>query len=161
MISYATPPSFHSSYYERGVSPTSQYLVNAAEQISKHASETITLGWREDLKQQLSEIQSRCDTNGWDGYEAIPISSKTLWAAIHFLTLLPDYIEMPDIVPEPTDEIGFLWEKREDITLLVSVSPETIVFVELFGSSKNHGELAFPSRLPTNIERMLLDYFRI
>jgi len=156
----ATPPPFI-SYYERGVSPISQQLVRVTEQISNHASETISLGWREHLKQQLLEIQSRCNQSGWDGYQAAPICLKTLLAAIEFLKLLPNYIEMPDIVPEPTGEIGFLWEKGEDITLLVSVSPETIVVVELLGSSKSHGERTFPNRLPTNIEKTLLDYFRI
>lgn len=87
------------------------------------------LNSREDLKQQLLEIQERCDTYGWDGYAATPISSKTRLLAISFLELLPDYIEIPDIVPEPTGEIGFLWEKEDDITFLVSVGNETIVSV--------------------------------
>ena len=130
-------------------------------QIRNHASDTISLGWRRALNQQLIEIQSRCDKSNWDGYLALPISQKTMLAAMVFLSLLPDYIEMPDIVPEPTGEIGFLWEKGEDITFLVSVNADTIVFVELFGSNKNHGERKFLYNLPPNIEKTLLDYFCI
>jgi flagellar hook-length control protein FliK len=157
----AISPPFNTSHYELGVSQTSQHLVKYTAQILNHASETISLGWRKALNQQLMDMQSRNNKSGWDGYQANPISQQTMFAAMIFLTLLPDYIEMPDIVPEPTGEIGFLWEKGEDITLLISISPETIVFVELSGSSKSHGERKFPRELPSNIKKTLFDYFRI
>jgi hypothetical protein len=106
-------------------------------------------------------IQSKYSENGWDGYEAAPINLQTMYAAIIFLELLPDRIEMPDIVPEPTGEIGFLWTKGKDVTFVVSVSPDTITFAGLLGSNKNHGETKFLNELPINIEKILLDYFRI
>ncbi|MGC1878629.1 MAG: hypothetical protein WA347_05395 [Rhabdochlamydiaceae bacterium] len=160
MSLYASPP-FYTSHYELGVSQTSRQIAEYTVEIRNHASETISFGWRKVLIQQLREIQSRNDKAGWDGYQAIPITRQTMFAAIIFLMLLPDYIEIPDIVPEPTGEIGFLWEKENDITFIVSVSSETLVFVELFGSSKSHGERKFLRELPDNIEKTLLNYFRI
>lgn len=157
----ANSPLFSASHYELGVSQISQQLAKYTMRIRNHASETISLGWREALNQQIIEIQSRCNKSGWDGYDATPIDKKTMFAAIIFLKLLPDYIAIPDIVPEPSGEIGFSWEKGDDVIFVVSVSSETIVFVELFGPNKNHGERQFLSELPINIERTLLDYFRL
>lgn len=147
------------SHYELGVSSVSRQLVKDERQLCDYESRTILFGWRQALAQQIIEVQHDCKEDDWNGHGAIAITKETMFAALIFLDLLPNHIQAPDINAESTGRIGFLWEKGDDITFVVSVSSETIVFVELCGSSKNRGERRFLNRLPTNIEKTLLDYF--
>ncbi len=152
---------FYSSHYEIGVSRSSQELSKYVREIRNHSSQTFSLGWREILNQQLIDVFARCHGQGWDGYDASPIDYFSIYAASRFLDLLPDDIEIPDIVPEPTGEIGFLWSKGKHVTFVVSVNPDTITFAGLLPTSKNHGEAKFLNELPSAIEKILLDYFAL
>jgi len=152
---------FYTSHYEMGVSRPSQQLTQYVTKIRNHASQTISLGWRESLCQKLMDIYSICNENGWDGYDAISINYPTVYAATILLELLPDNIEIPDVVAEPTGEIGLLWSKGKDVTFVLSVNPNTIIFAGLLGASKTHGETKLLSKLPNNIEEILLDYFSL
>lgn len=150
---------FYSSHYESGVSDSSHELSQYVLKIRNHTSQTISLGWRESLNQQLMDIYSRCSEENWDGYDAIPLDRFTVYAASIFIELLPDNIAIPDIVPEPTGEIGFQWSKGKHVTFVASINPEMITFAGLFGTSKIHGEIKFLNELPSAIEKILLDYF--
>lgn len=150
---------FYSSHYEVGVSTPAQELTQYVIKIRNHASQSISLGWREPLNQQLMDVLSKCNLHGWDGYDANPINHFSIYAASRFLDLLPNNIEIPEIVPEPTGEIGFLWTKGKYLTFVVSVNPDKIIYAGLLGASKNHGETKFLNELPYVIERILLDYF--
>lgn len=155
----AVDPPFYSSHYELGVSTSAQKLTQYVIKIRNHRSQSISLGWREPLNQQLMDVLTKCNSQGWDGYDANPIDHFSIYAASRFLDLLPDNIEIPEIVPEPTGEIGFLWSKGKYITFVVSVNPDKIIFAGLLGASKSHGETKFLNELPCAIERILLDYF--
>lgn len=150
---------FYSSHYEIGVSKPSQELTQYVLKIRIHTSQTIFLGWREILNQKLMDVYSKCHLEGWDGYDAKAIDRFSIYAASRFLDLLPDNIEVPDIIPESTGEVGFLWSKGKNITFAVSVNPNTITFAGLFGMNKNHGEFNFQNELPCPIEKVLSDYF--
>lgn len=152
---------FYSSHYESGVSLSAKELIRYVIKIRNHTSQSISLGWRENLNQQLMDVLSRCNVQGWDGYDANPIDRFSIYAASRFLDLLPDNIEIPEIVPEPTGEIGFLWSKGKHVTFVISVNPDKIIFAGLLGASKNRGETKFLNELPHTIERILLDYFAL
>jgi len=114
--------------------------------------------WKEPLRQKLIQVQSVRTEAGWDGYDATPISRDTVSAATIFLVSLPDSIHVPEIVPDPAGEIAFVW-KSLHADFLVSVSPETLIFAGILESNKIHGELKFSEKIPSHIEKPLLDYF--
>ncbi len=144
-----------------GVSSASKQLTECVWQLRNHVSDTISFGWREILIQDLIEVQSRCNESDWDGYGAVPITKQTMLAAVTLLRFLPDYMMAtpPDIVPEPTGEIGFSWVKNADMHLVVAVSKESIAFAQLIGSKKLHGEMKFLSDFPTDVGKTVLEYF--
>ena len=159
MNAYPVDIPFYSSHYEPGVSSLSQEVSTYIWRIRNHVSQTISLGWRETLNQQLMDVYSRCIEENWDGYDAIAINRSAIYAALIFIELLPDGIRVPEIVPEPTGEIGFEWTNGKYATFVASVNPQIITFAGLFGSGKNHGEVKFLNTLPSIIEKILLDYF--
>lgn len=148
-----------SSYYQSGVSEQSHELLQYTKDIRAHNSRTISFGWKESLYQYLVDICSRCKEENWDGYDARPINQNNFYAASILLDLLPDNVGIPDIIPEPTGEIGFEWSKGKDLIFVLSVNPDTITFAGVLGVNKFHGETKFTNELPENIKRMLFDYF--
>ena len=110
---------------------------------------------REDVKTQnyhklvreLKDIQTACAAADWDGYDALPISENTVARAICFLELLDPSLGIPDIVPEPTGEIGFAWEREGCMTLLISLGPKTIDFIKTSSYISLQGKRSAPCHL--------------
>ncbi|WP_068470548.1 hypothetical protein [Candidatus Protochlamydia phocaeensis] len=159
MNAYPIDLPFYSSHYDLGVSSPSQEVSTYIWRIRNHTSQTMSLGWRETLNQQLMDVYSRCCEENWDGYDAVAINRSAIYATSIFIELLPDGIKIPEIVPEPTGEIGFEWTNGKHAIFAVSVNSQTITFAGLFGSGKSHGEVKFLNVIPSIIEKILLDYF--
>lgn len=146
------------SSYSSGVSEQADELVLIETKIQNHTSQSISLGWRAILNEQLLDLFFECQLEGWDGYDANPINLHTLSSASRFIELLPNNIETPDIVPEPSGEVGFLWS-RKHLTFVISINPDQIIYAGVLASSKLHGEYKFLNELPPHLEQILLDYF--
>ena len=68
---------------------------------------------KEDLQTALAEIESECQTLGWDGYGAKPITPEAISEIRKLLKLLPAYAPAPYIVPAPTGAITLEWRKKK------------------------------------------------
>lgn len=49
---------------------------------------------------------------GWDGYDAVPLSEDTLANAIRALRVALDQVPSPDITPNPNGTLSFEWESE-------------------------------------------------
>jgi len=59
---------------------------------------------------------------------------------------------MPEVVPEPSGEIGLEWSKGKDKVFVVSLSGKNeIVYAGLFGINKVHGVEYFGDAVPSTI----------
>jgi hypothetical protein len=150
---------FSMSQYGLGVSSASQELVACVQQIHNHTEDAIFFSWKAIVRHDLIEAYQNCNEQDWNGYDATPITAQTMLAGMTLLELLPDCM-MPEVVPEPTGKIGFLWEKSPSASFVIAVNSDSIAFAESIGSRKRHGETIFLSTLPDDIEKTLLDYFR-
>ena len=64
------------------------------------------------LVRELKEILKDCSTEGWDGYDAKPIDLVSVRWASNFISLLPEYVSYPELVPETNGELAMVWEKN-------------------------------------------------
>jgi hypothetical protein len=103
----------------------------------------------------LKEVFKDCSEPNWDGSNAISISYGAYCEAEKLLTLLPLSLSMPEIVPEPTGEIGLEWYKDKQFVFVISVGGNNIItYAGIFGEgNKTHGTEVFTESIPPTILR--------
>lgn len=144
-----------------GFSPASEALANLLEKSYEHFREPAYWIQLEHVLSTLSKVFEECFEENWDGYNARPISFEAYEEARRFVELLPSYIPLPEVVPEPTGEIGLEWYKEKQYTFVISVSGCNIInYAGIFGEgNKTHGTEEFfsesiPPTILQNIRRL-------
>ena len=114
---------------------------------------TETLGRSDEVLQSLDEVFDECSVEGWDGYDALPITKCTYNEAKRLIESLPlTTFPIPEVVPEPSGEIGLEWYREERQVFVASVSGRSeIVYAGLLGVNKLHGTEYFGDLLPSEI----------
>ncbi len=113
-----------------------------------------TLGRLDETLQSLDEVYSECSEEGWDGYDAYPITEAAYIEARKFIESLPltSTIPMPEIIPEPNGDIGLEWSKGDRQVFVASFNGNNeIVYAGLFGTNKTHGTEYFGDSIPSKI----------
>jgi len=82
-----------------------------------------TLGRSDEVLQSLDEVFDECSEEGWDGYDALPITKYAYIEAKRLIESLPlTSFPIPEVVPEPSGEIGLEWYREERQVFVASVS---------------------------------------
>jgi len=150
-----------------GSGPNFKELKNYYEKLEEKFHEfrvPETLGrLREEALQSLKEVFEECSEEGWDGYDALPITKYAYIEAKRLIESLPvTAFTMPEVAPEPNGEIGIEWYRENRLVFVVSVSGKNeIVYAGLFGANKTHGTEYFGDSLPSiileNLKRLYKD----
>ena len=124
---------------------------------------TETLGRSDEALQSLDKVFDECSEEGWDGYDALPITKYAYKEAKRLIESLPlTFFPIPEVVPEPSGEIGLEWYREERQVLVASVSGRNeIVYAGLLGVNKSYGTEYFGDFLPSvileNLKRLYKD----
>lgn len=111
----------------------------------------MTLDSGTQLIQELHEVFNECSIENWDGYGALPIQEKALLEAERFITVIPAFMPDPEIVPEPSGDIGLQWSFGENRILTVSFEGRDIItYAAILGSSERTkcGKEKFNNSIP-------------
>jgi hypothetical protein len=133
------------------------------EDIVSVLKKTEALGHMDEALQSLYEVFEECTKEGWDGYDALPITEEAYFAAIKLIKSLPvTAFPMPEVTPEPNGDVGLEWYRENRLVFVVSVSGKSeIVYAGLFGANKTHGTEYFGDSLPSiileNLKRLYKD----
>jgi len=104
------------------------------------------------LINSLLEVYRECARADWDGYGALAITPNTYQEARSVINALPLSMPLPDIVAEPTGEIGFEWRKGKGYIFVVSVGGKyQMTYAGLFGGNSVHGSEYFDRTLPPTV----------
>jgi len=131
--------------------------------IVRRFGETETLGQSDKAIRSLDKEFDECSVEGWDGYDALPITKSTYNEAKRLIESLPlTTFPIPEVVPEPSGEIGLEWYREERQVFVASVSGRNeIVYAGLLGVNKLHGTEYFGYSLPSvileNLKRLYKD----
>jgi hypothetical protein len=148
------------SWPEIGFSDESKHIRYRLLKILAEVRQPISFSWRETLQDELDEIVQDCSKAGWDGYDAEPVSSESAAVAQQLIDALPEHIEVPNVVPDPSGEIALEWRSGDQKHFSVSASETTLVYAGIFGGfSKKYGEERFFGTIPAPILDILSDYF--
>ncbi len=124
---------------------------------------TETLGRSDEVLQSLDNVFDECSEEGWDGYDALPITKYAYIEAKRLIESLPlTSFPIPEVVPEPSGEVGLEWYREERQVFVASVSGRNaIVYAGLLGVNKLHGTEYFGDSLPSiileNLKRLYKD----
>lgn len=151
-------------FYNPGVSDESITLGSIYDEFIQGIGKT-TSGQRIiPMVNDLVEVFNECLEEGWDGYDAQPISIGAYSDALTFLQLLPTSSPPPDVVPEPDSSIGLEWSNQESSRFLVSFDGSgTFAYAGIFsGGNNTHGiesiKDSFPRAIQDFINRLYLKY---
>lgn len=143
-----------------GVSPESRTIQDLLNDARRHARQPISRSWQTFLKDNVREVSKRCAHEGWDGYDASPISTTSALAAVQLIDRLPENLQEPQVVPEPDGEIALEWRSGKDLLFSLTVTGPTLIYAGIIGSNRKYGEERFFDELPQTIGETLSGYFR-
>jgi hypothetical protein len=130
------------------------------KEIRKHADQSIVLGWRQALRDQLADVCHEASVQGWDGYNAEPLTGLAFNAAHRLIDLLPEMMIHPEVVPSPNGEIAFEWDRGVNGLFSIRTHGRLLVYAGLFGTDrKQYGQEPFSDELPRSIATILATYF--
>ncbi|MEC4667912.1 MAG: hypothetical protein VST65_00095 [Nitrospirota bacterium] len=150
-----------SSQWEVGSGPPIAW--NIQEVLIKGGTQTsdpISLRWKDLLIDEILEIAVTCHKEGWDGYDAAPISSEALSRACNLIYSAPDSIRPPEAVPSPDGEIAFEWHIGREKMMTVMPRGEELIYAAILGPNNvENGRKLLSGGWPSSIVNILLEYF--
>jgi hypothetical protein len=89
---------------------------------------------------QLEQLAAECSEQGWDGYDAQPVSGIAKLNAEHFIRMLPDRFPLPEFSAEPDGSISLDWIKSRNSVFTLSIGDnDRVAFAWLDGTDRGHG----------------------
>jgi len=119
---------------------------------TSHARNTAT-DWRTLTRALIEEVALECQSPGWDGYAAQPISMNAKADAQRLVDSLPFGLAPPDTIPDPDGEIALSWDLGPGHVFTVSIGASgTVSYAGLLGGGvKRHGMEPFKATVPKAI----------
>lgn len=164
-MSFAIPEvEWSSNTLDKGAGEDSSQLMKTREKVLRHATIPLLLGgWKNLMVDEAFEISFECSEQGWDGYDAIPLSRDSFSNASRFIYLLPEWAIQPDIIPSPDGWISFEWRSKNNRIFSVTPENEILIYAASLGpKDMDCGRVSFGSgldKLPSTITKILAEYF--
>lgn len=151
---------FPSNPESTGVSQAFTDLVNFKKNIFSGISLAIIDERPKDLQEELVDIYKECSVDDWDSYGALPLKEAAFFEAKKFISDMPSWLPIPEVVPEPSGDIGFQWDFGKDKVLVASLSGENIVvYASILGAAerRRNGSDLFNDTIPNEIINGLVE----
>ncbi len=156
-----TYPDYPIVSLKSGSSAVSEDFQKLEKAIGERRSISITDQRLDQVRFLLHQILQDCSKVNWDGYNASPISERAFFEANKLLELLPSDVPTPEIVPEPTGDIGLEWYRGKQFAFVISVSGRNLItYAGTFGAgNETHGTENFTESRPLTIIKNLRRLF--
>ena len=104
----------------------------------------------------LEKAMQQFGQPNWDGYNALPVSEETHWAAERFLRQLPLNVPLPTVGAEPDGDLTLEWYRGPYRTLSVSINAHgAIHFSALLGQTESCGTIEFSDDVSPDILQLI------
>lgn len=110
---------------------------------------------------QLNALADECANAGWDGADAVAMSSLAVFKATAFVRAMPDGIQLPEFAPEPDGSVSLDWIQSRTRLFSLSVgTSDRLAYAWLDGADKGHAVARFdgesiPPRILEDIKAIL------
>ena len=149
------------SIMPRAVGREAGWSMAAVEMAHQHSRDSVLQAWRGTLSSQARGYAIDRSAPGWDGYDAVPISRTAVATAARVIDMLPDNVEVPEIVPESSGGFSLDWSKGDGMIFSVTASFPYMVYAGVFGNEESpHGKVRVADEFPSTISSILTKYFK-
>ena len=143
-----------------GISPESCIIQELLDDAKQHTRQPVSRSWQTFLKDNVREVERHHAYEGWDGYDARPITEVSSIAARQVIDQLPENLQEPRVVPAPDGEIALEWNAGRGMLFSLTVTGPTLIYAAIIGANRKYGQERFFDELPQPIADTLLAYFR-
>ena len=94
--------------------------------------------------QDVQDIVVSCRDEGWDGYDATPVSIPAILRTIQFVRSHSGELPIPEVTPEPDGEVSLDWLGREGQSLSLSIGEsDKITYAHVLKNNSLYGVMSF------------------
>ncbi len=109
------------------------------------------------ILEELVDIMTDCSEKGWDGYDALPISKQAINLVLNLLDVLPKFYPLPNISPEASGNLSFLWEKNNS-SLYINIKDDIFSYA---GITREGGKYLGVEKINNkNIPIQIINYLK-
>ncbi len=135
----------------RGNSETAQYLSQENQAKEQYFKNSAVLS-KQSAFDELAKVFEECNIANWDGYNALPVKSKTFFYTYKFIEALPLGYSLPSVGVEPDGHLTLEWYQQPQWTISISIDPEsTLYYAALFGSEDVRGSETFSGEISQHL----------
>ncbi len=145
---------------DSGTTQEAETLRNALAESRSHSESSVALfGPRASLIDRLWRLYNDCSEEGWDGYDASPMSIAAAHLALELIRALPADVPLPDLTAENDGAIALDWFCGSGHLSVSANGTERLAFAWLNGACSGSGVELFrngrwPNRLLNEIEEV-------
>lgn len=110
-----------------------------------------TFGLDSELREDLGEVWSECQTGNWDGHKALPVTQDTLKQVYELLEELPDEFPAPSLSADPDGALALEWYTARDRQISVSIIDGEIHYAAKLGANRHHGSYVLVDGWPRSL----------
>lgn len=139
-------------------SNTSSNYIEDQQNVNPASSVSVLTARASFLSQELDQMYDECSSDNWDGYGASALSSLALNETKQFISQMPIWMSEPELVPEPSGDVGLQWDFGKNKMLTISFSGDnSLVYAAILGSPKRkkYGSEIFNRTIPEEINQYM------
>lgn len=134
--------------------------------LSEDARETRTLSQRDDSPASIMDHKQllafekliiairEAQTEGWDGYDALPADPNAVKYAIAFLQNLPDDLPIPEFAIDPDGDVAIEWDYGPRLLISIRIARDgTLYYAGKDGHASFHGVEPYREGIPEAVSR--------
>ena len=137
--------------FTRGFSVTAQMARRSLVEQVDGMRRSQTFGLDSDLREELGDVWSECQTGNWDGHKALPVTKETLRQVYELLEELPDEFPSPSLSADPDGALALEWYTCKDRQIAVSIIDGEIHYAAKLGSERHHGSYVLVDGWPRSL----------
>ena len=101
-------------------------------------------GYFEDIEEM---VMRSCSEEGWDGYDAVPVSWEGAYRVIKLISMLPDILPDPSLTPENDGGMALDWQVDKKI-ISISWDPQGRKYIFAYHVDELKGMGSFHQEVP-------------
>jgi|GEM_PF-3857993 len=114
------------------------------------------------LKNLVHDYFESRNNEGWDGYDAVPLTEVSKNTVLALIGLLPQGIKQTEIVPTPSGGFGFDWTEADKILSIdVENAEVSWSFINWETKQKQSGYELYKGNLPSGLKEVLIREFAV
>ncbi len=133
------------NWADSGISSEAVFLRESMQKVARSTELSQALfGLKASVIERIHALRDDCNEQGWDGYEALPMSKDAVCRAEAFMRALPTNLPMPELTAETDGSIALEWGTSPVRSLSLSIgTSDRLPYAWIDGVERGHAVAGF------------------